>query len=49
MRICYNDNKIKIIFIKKIFFNKNNIDKLSEEILTIKNKIDLTYNAVEQI
>ena len=49
VRICYNDNKIKIIFIKRSSFNKNDIDKLSEEILTIKNKIDLTYNAVEQI
>ena len=49
VRICYNDNKIKIIFIKRSSFNKNDIDKLSEEILTIKNKIDLTYNAIEQI
>ncbi len=49
VRICYNTNNIKIIFIKRSSFNKNDIEKLSEEIMSIKNKIDLTYNAIEQI
>ena len=49
VRICYDTSNIKIIFIKRSSFNKNDIEKLSEEIMTIKNKIDLTYNAIEKI
>ena len=49
VKICYNNKNLKVYFVKKPKFNKEDIQKLSEDISSIKNKIDITLKAVEQI